>query len=1147
MNVTNFSIKRPVFTLVTMTLFLLLGAISLTNIPLKLIPDIEAPIAAIVTSYQDAGPEEVAEKISKPMENSLSTTSGLNNISTISMEGSSLTILEFSWTTSIDDVENDIITAMNQTPLPSGAGNPQFLKFDPSSFPIIQLSLSAAGDDVELDSLVREMESELLKIDGVATINLLGDEIDEIEVTLDQELLEENNLDQSDVVQTLQVHNVTAPGGVVQNGGSEITTRVLFELGGVEEIENIVLTTDVETGNDITVSEVAEVAVGPEPSDVITQTNQDDSILLDVQQQADANTAQVSRAFMTKIDKLLSENKYAEIESAVLFNQGEYIDDAIVNVALALVAGGIIAMIVLFLFLRSMKTPLLIGIAIPFSVIVTFVLLFFTNFSLNIMTLGGLALGIGMLVDNSIVVIENIYRHLSMKKDPKQAALDGTKEVATAITASTLTTVSVFLPVVFISGIVGNLFREFALTVSFSLLASLIVALTVVPMLASRWLKAPSENAEEVRRNSKFIHFFDRSTRWSLKNRAVVFIITFALLIAGGFGVTTVGTEFLPATDEGFFQIDIENEPGTPIDVTFEDVQEIEEILDDERLIKNYTSVTGSSGNQGPMAGSGNGHEAVIYVTMVPISDRDMSTMDVSENIRRDVERAASDADISISMNASFGSNPNSFSFDLNDSNPQQLEEVAGDLLAEFEDMSEFTEVSNTLEDTVQELQILIDDEAARAEGLSPAQIAGMVDNKTRGEFATQIVTNESDVLGVYVRYDEQYIEDVEALENLLLRSPQGSFIPLIDLATIEEGEGPETINRINQEESVQFSLSFGSDYNLSEINTIVEDTIESYGLPSETSYSFTGDQQLVENAISDLTLALILAIVFVYLVLAAQFESLRYPFVIMFTVPLVVIGVAIGLTITQTPISVTGFIGIIVLVGIVVNNSIVLVDYINQRKELGYRTYDAIVEGVKDRARPILMTASTTILALVPLALGFGEGTEIQQPLAITVISGMISATFLTLILIPIVYSFFDKETRHINRKYMMPDGQLIPAYLLDEKYSKDQGEGRMHYPQVNQQVPEKAKTDISEFYSAAEDEPANELDTYHQSINNSNSSENEDLMNENEQDTSFDHLKLENLPSRKERHQSEMSRDDLLNILERIVDRNQRDNKDK
>jgi hydrophobic/amphiphilic exporter-1 (mainly G- bacteria), HAE1 family len=1072
MKITNFSIRRPVFTLVTMALFLVLGFVSLTNIPLKLLPDIDAPIAAVVTSYDDAGPQEVADQVSRPLEQSLSTVPGLNTVSSISMEGQSLTVLEFAWTTSIDDVENDIITSMNQTQLPDGAANPQFIKIDPDQFPIIQLSLSANDDSTNIDNLVADMENDLLRVEGIASVDLDGEAVEEIEITLDQEEMTDNGLDQSDVAQILQSHNVTAPGGIVEDGGEEITTRVLFEMNTLEDIENIVLTENPPEEEDgdtetVTVADVATVERGPEPSDVITRTNQDDAILMNVQQQSEANTATVAADFMDELDELLASNKYEELEADILFNQGEYIEDAVSSVSLALIGGAIIAMVVLFFFLRSVKTPLLIGIAIPFSVIVTFVLLYFTNFSLNIMTLGGLALGIGMLVDNSIVVIENIYRHLSMKKSPRLAAADGTKEVATAITASTLTTISVFLPVVFISGIVGNLFREFALTVSFSLLASLAVALTVVPMLASRWLKEPTEEVEAKRKKSRFIRVFDKSARWSLKNRLLVFLATLILLIGGGFGVSTVGTEFLPATDESFMQIELENEPGTPLEETFEDIQAVEDELDGYQQIQSYTSVTGATGDQGPTGGDGQGNQAVVYVTMVPVDQRDISTIDFSEDIRRDIESAAPDAEVSISIDASFGGDPNSFTFDLTDANPQRLEEVSGELLEEFEDLNEFTEVTNTFEDTIPELQLQIDDDAARDEGLSPAQIAEEVDSKTRGVLATQIVTEQNDVLSVNVRYDDEFVDTVEALEELQIRNQEGGFVDLADVAEIERGEGPETINRIDQEESVQFDLTFTSANNLSEINALVQDTVDDYGLPNETTISYTGDQQLLEDAVEDLLFALVLAIVLVYFVLAAQFESLKYPFVVMFTVPLFVIGVALALTITQTPISVTGFIGLIVLVGIVVNNAIVLVDYINRQKEYGLSSYDAIVEGVKDRARPILMTASTTILALVPLALGFGEGSEIQQPLAITVIGGMISATFLTLILIPVVYSLFDKDTRNLNKKFMTTDGRLVPAYLLDEEKEE---------PHTNTRQlagPSSKRTEISEFYKDVDSEP--------------------------------------------------------------------------
>ncbi|PYZ97383.1 MFS transporter [Alteribacter lacisalsi] len=1139
MKLTNFSIRRPVFTLVAMTLFLLLGVISLTNIPLKLIPDIDPPIGAVVTSYDDASPQEVVDQVSRPMEESLSTLPGLNNISSISMEGSSLTLLEFSWATSIDDVENDIITSMNQTPLPDGAGTPQFLKFDPSQFPIIQLSLSSSGDIDELSELVRDLEQELLKVDGVGSIDSLGDVVDEIQVSLNQDELESFGLTQDEVAGAISAHNVTQPGGSVRSGDFELTTRVLFELADVEDIENIVVSQDPETGDDVTVADVATVELTSENSSVITRTNQDTSILMSVQQQSDANTAEVSSQFSERLNDLLDEDRYSDVDTAMLFDQGEFIEEAISNVSLALIAGGVFAMLVLFAFLRSFKTPLLIGIAIPFSVIVTFVLLYFTNFSLNIMTLGGLALGIGMLVDNSIVVIENIYRHLSMKKDPARAARDGAKEVAGAITASTLTTVSVFLPVIFITGIVGNLFREFALTVSFSLFASLLVALTVVPMLAARWLKEPEENLEEKRQESRFVRTFDKSARWSLRHRFGIIFITFLLLGGGAAGVYTVGTEFLPTTDEGFFQVEIEMENGTPLEDTFAVIENVEDVLDAYSEIEDYTSVTGSGGQEDNVLGGGGGDEGFIYVSMVPFSERNVSTAEFAEEVRREIERAAEDAEeVTIQLEASFGGNPNTYSFDVTDTNSNRLEEAVETIQEELEDMNEFQEVTNDRADTVPEVQVEIDAEAAREEGLTPADVANAVNSIMRGTTATQIVTEDDDVYEVRVQYQEEFIEDIEALEDLLIRNGEGGYVALADISDIEEGEGPVQINRINQEDAVQFSLQYRTQYTQGEINQLVQSTLDDLDLEEETTISTTGDQQLFDDAIGDLVMALILAIVFVYLVMAAQFESLKYPFVIMFSVPLVVIGVAIGLTVTQTPVSVMSFIGFIVLAGIVVNNAIVLVDYINKQKEAGMKSYDAIVTGVKDRARPIFMTAATTILGLVPLAAGIGEGTELQQPLAITVIGGLISGTFLTLFLIPVLYSFFDKETRNLNKKYVTPDGQLVPAYLLDERYTSDQAGERQRM--ITGRSPEE-DADFEEFYREEPEPPHEEEPPYleegeYREVTGETTWEIEGQRDDHATDS-------EELPSRKKRHKADdMTREELLRMLERIVERNKR-----
>ncbi|WP_096438574.1 efflux RND transporter permease subunit [Alteribacter populi] len=1129
MKVTKFSIKRPIFTIVTMVLFLLLGAISLTNIPLKLMPDIDPPIGAVVTSYQNAGPEEVLDNVSQPLENSLSTVEGLNNISSISMEGASMTVLEFSWDTSIDDVENDIISGMNQAQLPDGAGSPSFMKFDPSQMPIIQMSLSSADDD-NLSELADDLSMELSKLEGIASIDITGEEVDEIVIELDQYALEDYGLDQSDVVSAVQAHNITSPGGMVQSGDLEYTTRVLFEINSIDDIEGTVLTVDETTGDEITVADVADVELVAENTEAITRTNQEPAIMMSVQQQSDANLAQVSTVFNDRLHELLDEDKYSDLDVALLFDQGEYVEEAVSSVSVALILGGIFAILVLFGFLRNVKTPLIIGIAIPFSVIVTFVLIYFTNLSLNIMTLGGLALGIGMLVDNAIVVIENIYRHLSMKKDPKSAALDGTKEVGGAITASTLTTISVFLPVVFISGIVGDIFMEFALSVSFSLLASLAVALTVVPMIASRILKAPKENVEEKRQQSKFIQIVSNSIKWSLKHRFGVLAITFLLLVAGAVGVSQVGVEFIPDTDEGFFQIDIETERGTPLEETLSEVESIEEVLDDESDILHYMSTAGSSGAEGAVFGGSGSHEASIFITMAPLNERNVSTLDFADSIRRDVERAAPDAEVSVQQQAMMGGAPNTVTFNVTDADPTRLEEVVFEITDEFEDMSEFNEVTNDLTETVTEIQFVVDDEAAREHGFVPAQIAQMVNEKMNGALATQIVTDQNDIYEVHVRYGDEFTSTIDDVEDLLLRSQTGEYVPLSDVVEVVEGEGPVTINRINQESAVQFTLQYGNEYNLGEMSQLVQSTIDDLDIPSETSVNYTGDQEMMEDAMSELTLAFLLALVFVYLVLAAQFESFRYPLVIMFSVPLVIIGVALGLTFTLTPLSVMAFIGLIVLAGIVVNNAIVLVDYINKMKESGMRSYDAIVEGVKHRARPILMTSLTTILGLVPLALGVGEGSEIQQPMAITVIGGLISSTFLTLIFIPVIYSFFDRETRNLNRKYVTPDGQFIPAYLIDEKYSKDEEVGRRNLPTNNQ-----------EHYL---DEGTDRYDTYYE-ISEQQYGEESDVIEQNEHEETVEYDDNEqSIEQTLDKEKNNISRDELLGLLEDVLnkDRNNR-----
>ncbi|MBY0120954.1 efflux RND transporter permease subunit [Bacillus sp. S/N-304-OC-R1] len=1016
MKISYFAINRPIFTLVTMFLILILGIVSLLNIPMKLIPDINPPVGVIVTTYPGASPVEVVEKVTKPLEANLATLPGIKTMTSSSQESANFILMQFSWTTNIDEIQNEVIQRIDQTPMPDGADRPRFLKFDPAQFPIIQLSLSSENETHTLRQIADQLKLELTKVNGVASVNLSGTAIKEVRVELDQNKLQEVNLSQEDAVNIIQANNISLPGDMILTNGKELTTRIISTIDSIDTLKNLTVSINPMNGEKILLSDISKVELVNQDDRTITRTNQSPSVLLSVLQKSDANTAEVSKEFKNHLNKLLEKEKYKQIQYDILFDQGDFIGLAIGNIFNSLILGGLFAMGVLFFFLRNIKSPLIIGISIPYSVIFTFVLMYFSNFTLNIMTLGGLALGIGMLVDNAIVVIENIYRHLSMGKDSRTAAIDGAKEVGAAITASTLTTVAVFLPVVFITGLIGELFTEFALTISFSLFASLIVALTVVPMLASRLLKAPKENLEVIRQQSSWMKLLEKSIEWSLKHRAAVLLGAIILLGAGLYGLTTVGTQFLPNSDEGFFSVRIKLENGSALTETEKVIAAMEKELEGERDVETFVSLIGTT-QEGSFRGSKNANIAELYVKMKELNQREKSTFEFVDNVKNKLENAAKkanhSAEISFSLQSSSGSSPNTLTFSVRDTDKARLNKSVEKIYKAINDLADVTELSTDLMNKVEEVQITVDREKALQHGLVPAQIARTVNDATRGNRATQMIDEQSNIYSVFVEYDGIVTQNLDKLKTLLIKKTDGSYIELHQVADIELGEGPVRIQRINGQNAVQFTLKYKSTTNLGSISKAVDKKIAKLGLPEDTEIVFSGERELLESSIDEMIMAFVLAIVFVYLVMAAQFESLKYPFVIMFTVPLMVIGVSIALTSTRTPIGITVIIGIIVLAGIVVNNAIVIVDYINQRKLNGVLTYDAIISSVKDRARPILMTALTTILGLIPLALGIGEGTEINQPMGLTVIGGLLSSTFLTLFVIPVVYSLFDRDTK--------------------------------------------------------------------------------------------------------------------------------------
>ena len=1017
MNISDFSIKRPVFTIVTMLFVIILGGVSLLKIPITLIPELHPPIGVVVTSYPGASPAEVNEKITKPLETTLATLPGIKKLQSTSQEGSNLIVLEFNWSTNIEDVQLDILQRIDMTPLPSDAEKPSFLKFDPSQFPIIQLSLRAENDDVDVRLLAEDLEKELRRTTGVASVNVSGKLVEEVQLTLDESKLVEKGLTQADIIQIIQSNNVSLPGEpVLTNDGKMLTTRIMSTLSTPKDIADLIVSVNPLDGKALTVGEVATVERVEQRSMTTTRANNHPAVLMSVLQESGANTAEVSKAFQDVLNELLAKKQYEGIVADVLTDQGNYVDLAISNIGSSLLLGGLFAMFVLFVFLRSVKSPIIIGIAIPYSVIVTFVLMYFANFSLNIMTLGALALGIGMLVDNAIVVIENIERHLGIGKSPIVAAKEGTKEVALAITASTLTTIAVFIPVMFIEGLIGQIFTEFALTISFSLIASLVVALTVVPMLASRLLKIKAVSIYEKRNESILYKNYRASIVWVLRHRMLVLISTIVCFGIALFGLMRIGTEFLPSTDEGFTSISVNLEKGVAVSETEKIVAKIEDRLKQEKDVDVYVSLVGGT-QQSQARGQTSANQAELYVKLVPLADRKRSIFEFVEELEQDLHTELGEqAEITFNVSTSTGSSPNTLTFRLTDSDEQRLHSAVNNVQQELLKVSAVTNVSTDLDNTVKEIQVEVDRERAKDYGFVPVQIAQLVNQMTKGQLTTQIIAEDGAVLPVYTGFGHVFNNSIESLKSMQLRSPAGLFVKLEDIATVAVQEGPVSIRRSDQAAAVAFFVEYETKESLGGISAKVDQALQKAKLPSETQVVFSGDRELYDSAINDMLLAVALAVVLVYIVMAAQFESFKHPFVIMFTVPLMIIGVAIAMFMTNTLIGVTSVIGILVLVGIVVNNGIVLVDYINQQKSKGMGTYDAILLATQDRLRPILMTALTTILGLLPLALGFGEGTEMNQPMGIAVIGGLVTSTLLTLYIVPTVYSLMDKETRKIR-----------------------------------------------------------------------------------------------------------------------------------
>lgn len=1037
----RFAVKRPVTILMIVLIILLLGTVSLSRLGLDLFPDMELPYAVVITSYDGAGPEEIETLVTRPIEEALASVDNVQEVMSVSREGLSMVQAGFTWGTDMDYASLDIREQVGfmEAMLPSDAGDPMVFQFDPAMMPIKVLTLSGPQGEAELRRLAEDvLKPRLERLEGVASVGLAGGLEREIRVRLDPVKLHGYGISVDSVVNSLAAQNVNRPGGTVEQSKYEYLVRTMGEFASVEDIQNVFIAAP--TGGGVRLEEIALVEDGYSDINQKTFMNGQAGVGIALQKQSGTNTVQVAEIIEEEITALKKDLPHDTAITTVM-DQSVFITGAIENIGRNAAVGALFAIFVIYFFLRNFRSTFIIATAIPISIITTFILIHFGGLTLNLMTMGGLALGVGMLVDNAIVVLENIYRHRQEGGSSDDSAVKGASEVANAIIASTLTTMAVFLPVVFVEGLASQIFSEFALTVSFALLASLAVSLSFIPMLSSKMAvkiekkKSSEENSgkenngmrKRILESSRT--FQDRITNLyrsvlekALRFRFKVLVGVTAVFIASLMLIPFVGAEFIPRMDTGEFEVEFELAQGASLSETEDMARRMESIIMEYEEIEHLYIAIGAGSMDVMLGTEGQSNVGQMYASIGPVTKRDISVDQVIEELRQKFnEIPGLDASITAEGGMPLG-DAAPVSIEIKGDEFEVLEELGRSIASIVNSVEGTREVTFSMEEGRPEVQVAVDRDKASSYGLTSSQIAAAVRTSLSGSIAA-LYREGGEEINVRVESLGEARRDMESVRSLLIDIPGGGTVPLSAVADFKMGEGPVSITRDNQIRSVYVNADItGRD--LGSVNQELMAKVDELMLPEGYTVEFGGEMREMMDAFGDLTLALLLAVVLVYMIMAAQFESLMHPFVIMFTIPLAVIGVVLGLFVTGRTFNVPAFIGVIMLAGIVVNNAIVMVDYINQLRKKGMSRREAILEAAPIRLRPILMTALTTILAMMPLAIGIGEGAEVQAPLATVVVAGLIFSAFLTLIIIPVVYTVTDDFGVWLRRNIIKGSG---------------------------------------------------------------------------------------------------------------------------
>lgn len=1060
MSMTKTSVKRPLTIIMVFLVVLMFGGIGYSKMPANLMPDIDVPVALVMTQWSGAGPEDIDDQISEPIEKSLSSISNVKTTVSKSSEGVSMVVAQFEYGTDVDEKLNDIRSKIDtvKMTLPDDVDTPSILKMDMNAQAIAQIVVSGEGSSDDIMKYAEDtVQVKLESIDGITSADINGGDKTQINVIADPTILSSYGVSLDTIKSLLSATNKSYPYGSITQGDDKIVIRSVDKVEALEDIKAIQI--PMSNGETVSLDKICTVEYGTVDKQSIYRYNGQESLVMDVQKQQDANTVQVMKNVNSKISELNNENSQFSLK--IVNDTSEYINSSINDVMKNLILSAVIAFFVILLFLKSGRASFVVAVSIPTSIIGAIALLYFTGETLNMVTLSSLVIAVGMVVDNATVVIENIFKY---RKDPnlslEEAAIQGTNTVSTAVMASTLTTVAIFLPILFTEGFTKIMFGSLAKTLIFALTLSLIVALTLVPSIFAK-LSGGKNGAKMEEKPSpifdKISECYKNIIVLALKHKAVVILISVGMFIGAiVLGATgAIGMDFMSSGDEGMVSISIKLPEGLDLEPSDYYVSMAEEKVSDIPEIETMITQIGS----GSAMGSG-GSTASISLDLVSSKERKRTTDEIEQDV---VERlkVIPDCEINVSQTSSMSmGGSGDAQVDIKGPDLDVLEEIVNQAKANVEKVSGFRNIETSLADSNKEAQFKIDKRKASLLGINTSSIASTLRTAISGSDATTVTIDDYDY-DVNLKFKDSSINSIDDIGQIKVTSASGQQVPLNAFAEIKMADGLKSISRTDGDYSVSITAK-ADNMDTSTASRLLTQAVNEVDMPRDYSIDVGGSAEMMNESMSSLVMAMVIALILVYMVMVAQFESFSKPFIIMFSIPFAFVGVVIALVISRISLNVVGMLGAILLVGIVVNNGIVLIDYIGQLRDAKVQgtLEDIVAKGCAARLRPVLMTTMTTVVGMIPSALAFGEGGDMMQPLAVVIIGGLSVSTLVTLVLIPTVYLIFDKIENSLRSKF----GQIFDKIKI---------------PHIG---PKKSKMDINILSKDIEDKKESKNDDAHE-----------------------------------------------------------------